>query len=175
MHVSPYSDSIVFSYKLIFFTSFRATFNLLQDSCGTGWPTTPLYRQKLGLIHIYDLQPQLIFQCLKQNKESQFKQTHLNVPWRFSGVSLRFLFSVSEIHRYLAMRDGEKLLQLFPEKIILAFNQTSPKQSRDHWGRAGTCSDCVWLPLANCMLPTVILQTSGMIGILLVPEQVRTW
>lgn len=40
------------------------------------------------------------------------------------GVSLWFFFSVSEIHHYLAMRDGGKLLQLFSEKIIHAFNQT---------------------------------------------------
>lgn len=173
MHVSSYSAIIVFSYKLIFFTSFWATFNLLQDSCGTGWPTTPLYRQKLGPIHIYDLQPQLIFQCLKQNKESQFKQTHLNVPRRFSGVSLGFLFSVSGIHRFLAIRDGEKLLQLFPEEIILA--STKQVLSKAETNEAELAhAVTVWLPLANCMLPTVILQVSGMIGILLVPEQVRT-
>lgn len=127
MHVSSYSTIIKLSCKLIFFTSFQAIFNLSQESCGTGWPTPSLFRQKLSLIHIYGLQPQLIFQIAthsvkNKTKKSQFKQTHLNVPRRFSGVSLRFLFSVSEIHRYLAIRDGEKLFQLFSKKIILAFN-----------------------------------------------------
>lgn len=171
MHVSPYSAIIVFSYKLIFFTSFRATINLLQDSCGTGWPTTPLYRQKLGPIHIYDLQPQLIFQCLKQNQESQFKQTHLNMPRRFSGVSLRFLFSVSEIHRYLAMR--RNCYNCFLRKLfLLSTKQVLSKAETNEAELVPAVT--VWLPLANCMLSTVILQTSGMIGILLVPEQVRT-
>lgn len=57
--------------------------------------------------------------------KSQCNQTYLTMPQRLTRVSLWFLFSASEIYHYLAMKNGGKLLQMFPKKTILVFNGAS--------------------------------------------------